>query len=74
MGYEMPRVLANATVDVVREPPPGHKGLTVYSVEVWGRSPHDFVRRYEIHAKSDNYAAQEGIQRFVAEMEALEDT
>ena len=70
----MARIYAHATVDIVREPPPGHKGLTLYSVECWGLEPCDYVRRYEIEAKSDNDAAQEGIRRFVAEMEALEDT
>jgi len=39
-------------------------------VEVWGLAPHDYTRRYEIAAKSDTLAAQEGIRRFVAEMEA----
>jgi hypothetical protein len=42
-------------------------------VEVWGRKPHDFTRRYEIKAKSDTLAAQEGIRRFVEEMEARKD-
>jgi hypothetical protein len=37
-------------------------------VEVWGDWPHDFTRRYEIDAKSDTIAAQEGIRRFVEEM------
>jgi hypothetical protein len=37
-------------------------------VEVWGDWPHDFTRRYEIDAKSDTMAAQEGIRRFVDEM------
>lgn len=62
-------VKCRAIVDVVRESPPKSKGLTVFRVEVWGISPYDFVRIYEIRAKSDNIAAQEGIGRFVAEME-----
>ena len=75
MGFEeMPRVYANATVDVIREPTANGGGLTLYLVECWGRPPHDYTRSYEVEAKSDNYAAQEGIRRFVAEMEALEDS
>jgi hypothetical protein len=62
-------VKCRAIVDIVHEPPPGAKGLTVFRVEVWGISPYDFVRIYEIREKSDNIAAQEGIRRFVDEME-----
>jgi len=40
-----------------------------FRVEVWGHEPHDYVRHYEIQAKSDTMAAQEGIRRFVEEME-----
>jgi hypothetical protein len=39
----------------------------------FGLAPHDYTRRYEIAAKSDTLAAQEGIRRFVAEMEARRD-
>jgi hypothetical protein len=56
------RVLCRATVDKVDE--------NQWLVEVFGLEPHDYVRRYEIAAKSDTLAAQEGIRRFVAEMEA----
>lgn len=69
----MPRVLANATCDVIYKPAPGEKGLTLYSVEVFGRDPHDYVRTYRIRAKTDNIAVQEGIGRFVAEMETREE-
>jgi hypothetical protein len=65
----MSRVLAKAVVDVVRAPTPVTIGA--YKVEVWGEPPHDYVRHYEILAKSDTLAAQEGIQRFVEEMERL---
>jgi hypothetical protein len=40
-------------------------------VEVWGKAPYDYVRHYEIMAKNDTIAAQEGIRRFVKEMEEL---
>jgi hypothetical protein len=69
----MPRVLANATVDVIYRPGPEEKGLTLFSVEVFGREPHDYVRTYRIRAKTDMIAVQEGISRFVAEMEAREE-
>jgi hypothetical protein len=45
----------------------------MFKVEVWGAEPYDYVRVYEIQAKNDTMAAQNGIQRFVAEMEALGD-
>ena len=59
------RVLASAIVDKVK----GNQWV----VTVWGDAPYDFNRRYEIKAKSDTLAAQEGIRRFVAEMEARRD-
>jgi hypothetical protein len=62
-------ILANAVVDVIKAATP--KGLGLFKVEVWGISPNDYVRIYEIQAKSDTMAAQQGIQRFVAEVEAL---
>jgi hypothetical protein len=65
----MVQVLANAVVDIVRPSTP--KGLGLFHVEVWGKPPFDYTRTYEIQAKSDTLAAQEGIRRFVAEMEAL---
>lgn len=63
------RVLASATVDVVEEPKPGHDGK--FKVLVWGEKPHNYLRTYEISAKTDTMAAQQGIERFVKEMEAL---
>lgn len=65
----MPPVYANAIVDVIDEPTV--VGLGKFRVEVWGRQPHDYVRIYTIQAKSDNLAAQEGLRRFVDEIEAL---
>jgi hypothetical protein len=60
---------ANATVDVDREP--SKSVLGHFKVEVWGREPFDFVRRYSIQAKSDTLAAQEALQRFSDEIERL---
>ena len=65
----MERVLANATVDVIKPSTP--KTLGHFQVEVWGLPPYDYVRRYQIQAKTDTMAAQQGIQRFVTEMENL---
>ena len=65
----MPQVLASAVVDVLKPSTPTTIGN--FRVEVWGQPPYDYVRTYEIMAKSDNIAAQEGIQRFVTEMESL---
>jgi hypothetical protein len=66
----MNQVLASAVVDILKPSTPTTIGN--FRVEVWGQPPYDFVRTYEILAKSDNVAAQEGIQRFVKEMEALD--
>jgi hypothetical protein len=66
----MSRVLASAVVDVLKPATPQILGR--FKVEVWGKSPYDYVRHYEIMAKNDTIAAQEGIRRFVAEMEALD--
>ena len=33
--------------------------------------PNDYVRIYEIQARNDTLAAQEGIRRFVSEIEQL---
>jgi hypothetical protein len=65
----MPQVLANAVVDVVKPATP--VGLGLFRVEVWGKEPYDYTRVYEIQAKSDTLAAQDGINRFVTEMEKL---
>jgi hypothetical protein len=65
----MSQVLASAIVDVITPNTPVRIGN--FRVEVWGKKPHDYVRHYEIMAQSDTIAAQEGIRRFVAEMEAL---
>lgn len=65
----LPRILANAIVDVDKHPTP--VALGQFRVEVWGQEPHDYVRTYQISAKSDTLAAQEGLRRFVEEIEAL---
>jgi len=65
----MAQVLANAIVDVITPSTPLKLGI--FRVEVWGKEPYDYVRVYEIQAKNDTLAAQEGIRRFVDEMEKL---
>ena len=60
------RVLASAIVDKLEDGP-----SPVWSVEVWGQPPFSERRIYTIEAKTDNNAAQEGINRFVEEMENL---
>jgi len=65
----MSQVLASAIVDVIRPATPQRIGN--FRVEVWGKAPYDYVRHYEIMAKNDTIAAQEGIRRFVKEMEEL---
>lgn len=63
------RILAKAVVDVDQEATPVRLGK--YTVEVWGEPPHDYVRVYTIQAKSDTMAAQEGLRRFVEDIELL---
>jgi hypothetical protein len=58
-----PRVLCSATVD------PVPASSSSYMVVVTGKAPHDQTRSYCVRAKSDTIAAQEGIRRFVDEME-----
>ena len=65
----MSQVLASAIVDVIRAATPQKIGN--FRVEVWGKEPYDYVRVYEIMAKNDTIAAQQGIRRFVAEMQQL---
>jgi len=64
-------IRASAIVDPIEAPPPHGKGLGRFRVEVWGKEPHDYVRVYEIAAKTDNMAAREGLDRFVREIEDL---
>ena len=71
LGYVMQRVNCQAIVDIIKEPKMGNKGLATYRVETWGKEPYDFVRIYEIAAKSDTLAAQEGIRRFVDELSLI---
>ena len=66
----MQRVLANAIVDVIQEPT--HFTMGKFEIKVWGKEPYDYVRHYEISAKTDTVAAQEGLRRFVEEMEQLD--
>ena len=64
-------IYANAVVDIVQAPPAHGQGLGTFKVTVWGKEPHDYARVYTIDAKSDTFAAQEGLRRFVEEIEAL---
>lgn len=65
----MTQVLANAIVDAIK--PATATRIGHFRVEVWGQPPFDYVRTYEIMAKNDTIAAQQGIARFVKEMEEL---
>jgi hypothetical protein len=64
-------ILASATVDIIDEPPAHGHGLGKFKVEVWGKEPYDYVRTYEIAAKTDSIAAREGLDRFVADITRL---
>lgn len=58
------QILANATVDLISEGP----NLSTFRVEVWGKDPNDYVRTYEILAKSEDAAAREGLDTFIQEI------
>ena len=62
-------IAASAVVDVIRPATPQRLGA--FKVDVWGRQPHDYARVYDISAKNDTIAAQQGIQRFVKEIGAM---
>lgn len=62
------RILASATAEMLRFGPE-----PLWAIEVQGVEPHGWRRVYEISAKSDTIAAQEGIRRFVEEAEILAD-
>jgi len=64
-------ILASAVVDVLHQASPVSKELSRFRVEVWGKEPHDYVRVYEIAAKTDNIAAREGLDRFVKDIEKI---
>lgn len=45
--------------------------LNRWRVEVWGKSPNDYTLVYEILAKTERDAAQEGLKRFGEDVEDL---
>lgn len=63
-------IFASAIVDVIDAPPP-HGGLGKFRVEVWGKEPHDYVRVYDMQARTDAEAARAGIDRFVQEISEM---
>lgn len=65
----MPQVFANATVDVLTPSTPKSNGQ--FKVHVWGKEPYNYEIDYVFTAKSDIQAAQQGIEKFVKEAEAL---
>ena len=64
-------IFCSATVDVLRQASPASKELSLYRVEVYGKEPNDYVRIYDISAKTQDDAAKEGLDRFVREISAL---
>ena len=59
----MIRIHASAIVDEL--------GFCRWSVTVTGLAPYSQTKKYEVRARTDNLAAQEGIRLFVEEMERL---
>lgn len=64
-------ILARSVVDVIEAPPAHGQGLGRFKVTVYGDEPYDYVRIYEIQAKSDTIAAREGLDRFVDDISRL---
>ena len=64
-------IYCSATVDVIDAPPAHGQGLGKFTVTVYGREPHDYVRIYTIQGRDDNSAAREGLDRFVADIGRL---
>lgn len=64
-------ILANSIVDVIENAPPHGHGLGKFRVTVYGKEPNDYVRIYDLAAKSDDAAAREGLDRFVYEINEL---
>jgi hypothetical protein len=68
MSLKDERILASATVDIIRQGIPA-----LWEVTVWGQPPFDHRRVYTLKANTDNIAAKQGIDLFVEEMEAIRD-
>jgi len=64
-------IYANAVVDVIDKPPAHGQGLGKFTVTVYGREPHDYVRIYQISGKSEDVAAREGLEKFVSDITEL---
>ena len=65
----MTQVLANATVDIITPSNPKQAGQ--FKVHVWGKEPYNYEMDYVITAISDIQSAQQGIQTFVKDAQAL---
>lgn len=65
----MPQIFANATVDVLVPSNPKQNGQ--FKVNVWGKEPYNYTFDYIFTAKNDTQAAQQGIQKFITDVEQL---
>lgn len=63
------RILASATVDMLRFGP-----VPLWEVTVTGQPDGDHTRTYHIEARTDDKAAQEGLDKFVEEITILRDS
>lgn len=59
-------IRCRAHVEVIRPATPFRLGS--FEVHVLGDEPHDYVRIYRIDHKSEDMAAQEGIDRFLEQV------
>ena len=66
-------IYCRAIVDTINSAPAHGQGLGKFRVEVLGREPHDYCRTYEIAAKDENFAAREGMDKFIEDITALLD-
>lgn len=62
-------ISCSAIVDILEERSP--PAMSRWRVEVWGKEPDDYTFVYEILAKTEKDAAQEGLKRFSDDVERL---
>lgn len=67
-------IKARATVDEIFADGNNTSKIRKFYVEVFGVAPNDWVKTYEIYSIDENKAAQEGIARFVKEIDDVLDT
>lgn len=63
---------AEVFMHIIRGVESGAPGLNLYSVEVVGKEPLDYVKTYTLSAKDDTLARKEALRRFAIDVRRLE--